>query len=161
MVNICLKSDTFCLYFILYLHLWILIRVFPRRIRFHKAPENGSNTDPDPQPCLQHYNIKGEQCALCFHVKTSFRLYTLLLRQHNGLNRNIIIIIIIIIFLQKRIKRGGGGGLVNSGELCFVRNIQIFKHYQMVRTQETPNFCYFWLFPEETTIKIRLLVFKY
>ena len=36
-----LKSFTFCLYFILYFYVWIQI---------HKAPEYGSNTDPD----LQH-----------------------------------------------------------------------------------------------------------
>ena len=39
-LNLCLKCYTFCLYFILYLNVWI---------RIHKASEYGSNTDPDPQ----------------------------------------------------------------------------------------------------------------
>ena len=41
-VNLYLKSDIFCPNFFLYFHLWI---------RIQKAPENGSNTDPDPQHC--------------------------------------------------------------------------------------------------------------
>ena len=44
-VNLYLKSYTFCLYFILYLHVWI-------RIRIHKAPEYGSNPNPNPQYCV-------------------------------------------------------------------------------------------------------------
>ena len=36
MVNLCLNSYTFCLYFIIYLYV---------QIRIHKAPEYGSNTD--------------------------------------------------------------------------------------------------------------------
>ena len=42
--NSFLKSHTFCLYFILFLHVWI---------RNHKAPEYGSSTDPDPQHWLE------------------------------------------------------------------------------------------------------------
>ena len=38
-VILCLKSYTFCLYFILYFHVWI-------RIQNLKAPEYGSNPDP-------------------------------------------------------------------------------------------------------------------
>ena len=37
-INFYLKSYIFCLHFTLYLHVWI-----------RKAPEYGSNTDPDPQ----------------------------------------------------------------------------------------------------------------
>ena len=47
-VNLCIKSDTICLYFILYLHVRIRIRI-PIKDPIHKAPEYGSNTDPDPQ----------------------------------------------------------------------------------------------------------------
>ena len=43
-LNLCLKCYTFCLYFILYLNVWI---------RIHKASEYGSNTDPDPQPWFE------------------------------------------------------------------------------------------------------------
>ena len=37
-VNLYLKSHTFCLYFILFLHEWIRIRI-PNMIRIHKAPD--------------------------------------------------------------------------------------------------------------------------
>ena len=40
-VNLYLKSCTFYLHFILYLHLWI---------RIHRAPEYVSNVDLDPDP---------------------------------------------------------------------------------------------------------------
>ena len=43
-VNFYLKSYIFCFHFTLYLHVWI-------RIQIQKAPEYGSNTDPDPQHC--------------------------------------------------------------------------------------------------------------
>ena len=44
-VNLCLKSYTLCIYFILYLHhVWLWIRI-------HKAPDYVSNTDPFPQYC--------------------------------------------------------------------------------------------------------------
>ena len=62
-VNLCPKSYTFCLYFILYLHVWIQI---------HKAPEYGSNTDPNPQHwthCLLlqlwHCTFKPARSAAC------------------------------------------------------------------------------------------------
>ena len=41
-----LESYTFCLYFILFLLVWI-----------HKAPEYGSNTDPVPDPDPQHWTL--------------------------------------------------------------------------------------------------------
>ena len=46
-LSICyyLKSDIFCIYFILYLHMWI-------RIRIQEAPEYASNTDLDPRHCF-------------------------------------------------------------------------------------------------------------
>ena len=43
MRNLCLKSYSFCLFFSLYLHVWI---------RIHKATKYGSITDPDPQHCF-------------------------------------------------------------------------------------------------------------
>ena len=43
-MNLCLKSYTVCLYFILSFRVWI---------RNHTAPEYRSNTDPDPQHCFQ------------------------------------------------------------------------------------------------------------
>ena len=42
MVNLCLKSSNFCLYFIQYRYLHVWIRIL-------KAPEYGYNTDPDTQ----------------------------------------------------------------------------------------------------------------
>ena len=41
MVNLCLKYFSFCIYFILYLHVWI---------RTYRAPEFESHTGPDPHP---------------------------------------------------------------------------------------------------------------
>ena len=46
-VNLYLKSYNFLSPFILYLHVWIWIRI-------QKAPEYGSNTDPGPQ----HYSVE-------------------------------------------------------------------------------------------------------
>ena len=46
MMNLCIKSDTFCLYFIQYLHVWIQIQKAPEyrtdliRIRFHNTVLN-------------------------------------------------------------------------------------------------------------------------
>ena len=53
-VNLCLKSYTFCLYFILYLHVWIRIRIkntdpYPQSSWIRIQYGSGSNTDPDPQ----------------------------------------------------------------------------------------------------------------
>ena len=56
-VNLCLKSYTFGLYFILYLHVWIRIRI-RNTIRIHKAPEYGSNLDPDPEHWLWECKYK-------------------------------------------------------------------------------------------------------
>ena len=50
-------SYTFCLYFILFLNVWIGF-VFWIRIRIHKAPGYGSNTDPAPVPDLQHCYVQ-------------------------------------------------------------------------------------------------------
>ena len=44
MVNICFQSNTFCIYFIHYLPVWIRI---PIR-NTDKSPENGPNLDTDP-----------------------------------------------------------------------------------------------------------------
>ena len=46
MVNLCLKSYTYCPNFILFLHMLIQI---------HKAPEYGSIKDPDAQVVKQHW----------------------------------------------------------------------------------------------------------
>ena len=49
-VNLCPKFYTFCLNFILYsIYMFRSGSVLGIRIRIHKSPENGSNTDPDPQ----------------------------------------------------------------------------------------------------------------
>ena len=48
--NLFLKSLRFCLYFILYIHVWIRILS-----RIQKAPEYG--TDPDPHHCLSTLKI--------------------------------------------------------------------------------------------------------
>ena len=64
MVNLCLKSYTFCLHFILHLHAWILIRIGntdPIRIRIH-------NTDFKQwkQLSIQWRPLPGSEGALVF-----------------------------------------------------------------------------------------------
>ena len=59
-MNLCLKTWTFCLYFILlfYFHVWIQKRIGNNiRIQIHKAPEHRFNMDPDPHR-LQNFNLK-------------------------------------------------------------------------------------------------------
>ena len=51
--NLYLKSYTFCLYFILFLYVWI---------RIDKGPEYGSNTDPDTVPDPQNWKNKQIFC---------------------------------------------------------------------------------------------------
>ena len=53
--NLCLivKTYTFCLflyYCTVYFHVWIWIRIY-------KAPEYGSNTDPDPKHCEEFFHV--------------------------------------------------------------------------------------------------------
>ena len=59
-VNLCLKSSTFCL-ILSYIFLCGSGSVFGIRIRIHKAPEYGSNTnaDPDPQHCPKAKSCTG------------------------------------------------------------------------------------------------------
>ena len=63
-MNLCLKSYTFHLYFILFLHVWI---------RIHKAPEYGSNADPDPQHWLVVTTCGEGFCATTVQISSQKR----------------------------------------------------------------------------------------